>query len=85
MPKFRNKPKVITAVQIREDNRDEWPPSVSVGMIGDLAVENGLHGSRIGFKYGDYVRIDDPNDNYPIDAAYMAANYDELIEINDHQ
>lgn len=51
-------------------------------MIGDLAVENELHGSRISFKFGDYVRIDDPHDNYPIDAAYMAANYEEDTDAN---
>lgn len=79
MPKFRSKPKVITAVQIREDNKHEWPPSVvlATGVDTPLVVRNKLHSSDIGLKFNDYVRIDDPDDNYPIDAAYMAANYEE--------
>lgn len=76
MPKFRSKPKTITAIEIRGDNQADWPESVT-NTDGQLSVHNKLHDSHIGLKLGDYVRIDDPNDNYPIDAAYMAANYEE--------
>jgi hypothetical protein len=34
-------------------------------------------------KPGDYIRVDDLDDTYPIDAAYMAANYDQIEEETD--
>jgi hypothetical protein len=85
MPKFQSKPKTITAVQLVEGQ--PLPPNVHQKFDengpGGYHVYNDLHTSWIDLKLGDWVRIDDPNDTYPIDAAYMAANYDQIEENTD--
>lgn len=85
MPKYRSKPRVIEAVRFDPAELSLIPAKVYMTMAGDWVVYNGLHSSEIKLKPGDYIRTDDPHDNYPIDADYMAANYDELIEVYDHQ
>jgi hypothetical protein len=84
VPKFRSKPKVITAVQFL-DGRPFPHPNIQQEPKGvepvQYAVWNRLHGSWIAIKFGDWVRVDDDNDTYPIDSEYMRANYD-LIEEN---
>lgn len=76
MPRYKNKPREITAEQFRV--ADVWPPNVEVGEGGQHVVWNGLHASYIKLKDGDYVRTDDPNDSYPIDEETFARTW-ELI------
>lgn len=78
MARFQSKPKIITAIKLDPDQLEAIPAHVFRDKDGDWAVYNKLHDSNIKLKVGDYIRVDDPNDTYPIDADYMAANYDEL-------
>lgn len=43
------------------------------------AVYNKLHNSWIGLKIGDYINIENPEDNYPVDAKYFEEHY-EIVE-----
>lgn len=72
--KFVSKPKVIEAVWFNE-NAPHWPPNVT-HKDGKYTVYNKLHNSYIELKHGDYVRVDDLNDTYPIDRRYMEENYE---------
>lgn len=82
MPKFRSKPKIITAEQFRVAHKP-WPPNVRAETDVDgggtyYVVHNNLHESDIRLHDGDYVRVDDLNDTYPIDQSYMGENYTQL-------
>lgn len=80
MPKFRSKPRVITAEQFELGKKlpakIRLSPNVSTSPVYE--VWNGLHSSWIKLKPGDYVRIDDPNDNYPIDQETFHNTYEPI-------
>lgn len=81
MPKYQSRPRVITAVQF--DPNKPLPLNVNTSGEGHWAVYNALHQSYINLKPGDYVRIDDPNDTYPIDEETFKATYDLITEGDD--
>ena len=45
---------------------------------GEYYVWNELHRSEITLKVGDMVRVDDPNDTYPIDRQTFEATYEPV-------
>jgi hypothetical protein len=49
-------------------------------LIGDdgATVFNKPQGVHVPVHDGDYVRVDNPEDIYPINAAYFAENYDPV-------
>jgi len=74
MPFFVSKPKRIEAVQF--NNNHDLPPGVEWDDTEyDYVVVNKLHNSRIKIFQDDWVRVDNPNDRYPIDKDYMEQNY----------
>ena len=78
MPEFRPKKlRTITCEQFWPDQHP-WPQHVIIDGMNEWAVWNGLHQSRIKLKPGDWVRVDTPNDTYPIDQNYMAENYEAI-------
>lgn len=83
MPEFRSKPRTITAVQFTDPDTIATQARVYPNADGDWVVYNGLHQSEIKLKLGDYVRIDDYNDNYPIDEGTFNNTY-EPIEGDDN-
>jgi hypothetical protein len=78
---YKSKPKIIEAVEFNPDDltnlrgvdlneiKSVSPPTT------EYQIYNRLHSSWIGIKPGDMVRIDQPNDHYPIDKAYFEENY----------
>lgn len=81
MAKYRRKPTTITAEQFRPGLAGQQSANVRVvegGLNPVYEVYNGLHDSWIKLKPGDYIRTDDPNDNYPIDQATFDATYEQL-------
>lgn len=79
MPRYRRKPGEITAIQFKASmSFTSIPAMIRNTGFGDWEVWNALHGSWIKFKDGDYIRVDDRNDNYPIDEETFRNSY-ELI------
>jgi hypothetical protein len=76
MIQARKKAGLIIVDQLTEDNL----PINTSEVAGHYFVQNRLHNSQIGIKLGDYVRVDNPDDTYPIDAAYFAENYEVVDE-----
>lgn len=53
-----------------------WDHECDLGEpIDEWFVYNGLHKSAINLQPGDFVRVDDPNDTYPIDRATFEKTY----------
>jgi hypothetical protein len=80
MPRYHSRPKEIDAVQF--DPRKQPPEGVKIRSVnGGYEVWNELHGSWIGVKEGDMLRIDlAPRDVYPIDKATFDQTYDSYPE-----
>lgn len=72
--KFRNKPKIINAEEFYP-HEERWPVNVCY-INGSYKVWNNLHSSYITVKPGDWIRIDNIDDTYPIDRAYIEENYE---------
>jgi len=77
MTKFRSKPKDIKAEQFFPDS-PIWPKGV-LAWPGEYVVFNELHSMYITIKPGDWVRIDNKNDIYPIDQSYMKEHYEVIL------
>jgi hypothetical protein len=74
--KARSKPREI---EVREFLlTEELPPGVEFH-VGGWVVFNKLHNSFIGIKPGDFVRVDNEDDRYPIDRKTFFKTY-EIIE-----
>ena len=56
----------------------ELPPNVTVRKDGSAFVFNPTHKSEINIQPGDFVRVDDPNDTYPITKDYFEKNFEEV-------
>jgi hypothetical protein len=70
-------PTCIQAVEFQPHIRP-WPLNVrsrSSLSDNDWFVWNELHKSEINVRPGDMIRVDDPNDTYPIDPAKFAETY----------
>ncbi len=77
MPIYESLPKRIH-IEIFEPDQEPWPVNVQEHE-GGYAVYNGLHDSLIKIQPGSGVRVDNPEDTYPIDADYLEKNY-RLVE-----
>lgn len=75
--KFRSVPQDIEAVQFHPDKLDSLPAYVNVKQNQDEVwqVHNPLHDSWISVDECDWIRIDTPNDIYPIKDSYMKTKY----------
>lgn len=80
MPQFRRKPEVIEAVQFAPGVPLPVGTQIEYGIDTPWRVWNALHESWIGFRAGDWLRVDNPEDVYPIDAATFARTYEPLEE-----
>lgn len=88
MPKYRSSPRTITAVQFGGDVGIASPSLMGAMVRGDSSgyeVWNGLHNTWIKLKPGDYIRIDDSTDNYPIDEDTFNNTYTLIKENDDGQ
>lgn len=80
MPKFRRKPVVIEAERFDPEN-GQWPAPVieKHGLtVYRYSVYNALHNNYIPVKPGDYIRVDKPNDVYPIAESVLEKEYEEV-------
>lgn len=76
--KFQTKLRIIEAEQFWPDNK-KWPPNV-VKVLGRHKVWNDLNAEYLNIKPGDWVRVDDLKDTYPIDEKYMEENYEVVYD-----
>jgi len=82
--KARRKTGVIEVQQYKPDSVQGWPAFVqfqanSPDDGGDItAVWNEPQKTWVHVNDGDYIRIDNPADVYPIAANYFAENYEPL-------
>jgi hypothetical protein len=75
--KARKKAGVIEVQRFARGTVQAWPPHVQFLVDGEaLRVWNAPQQTWVGVNDGDYVRIDDPADVYPIAPEYFAANFD---------
>lgn len=73
MRRFARRPDVITVVFPGEGDR--VPDFV---LLRGAEVWNETQGSWIRVNEGDVLRIDDPDDVYPIAADYLEENFEEV-------
>lgn len=83
--KARKKAGVIEVQQFKDGEVQSWPPFVKFGARGVVdptatKVWNGVQKTWVGVNDGDYIRIDNPDEVYPIAAYYFAQNYDVVQE-----
>lgn len=72
--------KRVGLIEVERYHASEPIPScVQIRADGSAYVHNVPQNSEITVNEGDYVRVDNPDDIYPIAADYFAANYD-LVE-----
>lgn len=87
MPRYQSKPRVITAVQFAVETGTSTAQMLGVTIRrrghDTYEVWNQLHESWIKLKPGDYVRIDDSNDNYPIDEDTFNNTYTLVNEADE--
>lgn len=77
--KARKKAGVIEVERYFSRSLQSWPPHVRFGARAEgqpATVWNEPQQAWIPVHDGDYIRIDLPNDVYPINAEYFAANFD---------
>lgn len=76
MAVYKSKIKIIEAIEFDPQKPFDLPSEVKIHKDGDdYKIYNRLHGSWINIKQGDMIRIDQPNDHYPIDKKYFEENY----------
>jgi len=74
--KYRRLPEIIEAVEFLS-NEKEWPKGIDFDPDdGSYGVWNDLHQIRIKFKHGDFIRMDNPQDRYPIDRETFHRTYE---------
>lgn len=79
--KARKKTGVIEVQQYLKNEVQGWPPFVKFQPSdGQLTVWNKPQNTWVGVNDGDYIRIDNPEDIYPIAADYFAQNYEPIEE-----
>jgi len=76
--KFINKPKIITAEQFFPDEAS-WPINV-VQIQNNYMVWNDVSEKYLAVLPGDWVRVDQPEDTYPIKDSSMKQNYEPYDE-----
>jgi hypothetical protein len=77
--KARKKAGVIEVQRFARGTVQVWPPAVRFAADPGtemVRVWNAPQQTWVGVNDGDYVRIDDPADVYPIAPEYFAANFD---------
>lgn len=79
--RYRRIPTEILAVEFQRDA--DLPLGIVLERMHDeegvsFRVWNDLHRSFVGVKPGDFLRVDDLNDVYPIDRATFEATYEEV-------
>ena len=78
--KARKKAGVIEVHQYLQGAVQGWPPFVRWLEGEPTAVWNEPQQSWVGVNHGDYIRIDNPEDVYPINAEYFAQNFELVPE-----
>lgn len=73
--KYRRIPEIIEAVEFRTED-DEWPNGVALDGELNTFVWNDLHKTYIKVRDGDFIRMDKPNDRYPIDRKTFFQTYE---------
>ena len=79
--KARKKAGVIEVQQYHAEEVQAWPSHVRFreGSVAERpAVWNEPQQTYVGVNDGDYIRIDNLNDVYPISAEYFAENYEVI-------
>jgi hypothetical protein len=76
----RKKAGVIEVVQYRAGEPLPFQGLVVGSVTGEARIYNAPQDSWVTVNDGDYIRIDNPDDIYPINADYFAANYDVVEE-----
>lgn len=75
--KARKKTGTIDVQQFHAGTVQAWPPHVRWQQEETrTAVWNEPQQTWVGVNDGDYIRLDQPTDVYPIAATYFAANYE---------
>lgn len=81
--KFRSIPQDIEAIQFFAKDQNVLPAYIKIkNEAGVCKVFNPLHDSWINVYEGDWIRIDIPNDIYPITADYLKSKYRPKEEVN---
>jgi len=76
MRKYRRIPEIIEAIEFKAGTK-EWPEGIQYNHSEkSYMVWNALHKSWIKLKDGDYVRMDNPRDRYPIDRKTFMKTYE---------
>lgn len=82
--KARKKSGMIEVQQFRQSEIQSWPPAVRfMASVNDPAVTsvwNEPQKTWVGVNDGDFIRVDNPDDIYPIAADYFAQNYEPAEE-----
>jgi hypothetical protein len=74
--KYRRISKIIEAVEFRPGD-EEWPKGVQYDPDGTgFVVWNDFDKSYIKIKAGDFIRMDKPQDRYPIDRETFSRTYE---------
>lgn len=74
--KFVSIPQHIEAVQFFVKDQNVMPAYVKIKTEFEISkVHNSLHDSWINIDEGDWIRVDTPNDVYPIKDSYMKTKY----------
>ena len=76
--KFQSKPKIIEAEQF-DPKSSVWPKGVYSFPHNNYRVYNRLHDTNIFVKPGDWIRIDNEDDIYPIADGVMKENYEAIL------
>lgn len=74
--KFVSIPQHIEAIQFFVKDQNVMPAYVKIKTeAGVSKVHNSLHDSWIGISEGTWIRVDTPNDVYPITDDYLKTKY----------